>query len=76
VSYRWFVFRVFVLCACITKKVKNNNKTQTKMKKIVSLVLAFMASLCTLTAWAAEREAPTVLANSAPVSGQEYYLYK
>lgn len=45
------------------------------MKRITSLFFVFLTSLCSLTAWAAEREAPTVPANSAPVSGQEYYLY-
>ena len=45
------------------------------MKRITSLIFVFLTSLCSLTAWAAEREAPTVPANSAPVSGQEYYLY-
>lgn len=45
------------------------------MKRITSLFFVFLTSLCSLTAWAAEREAPTVPANSAPISGQEYYLY-
>lgn len=45
------------------------------MKRITSLFFVFLTTLCSLTAWAAEREAPTVPANSAPVSGQEYYLY-
>ena len=45
------------------------------MKRITSFLFVFLTTLCSLTAWAAEREAPTVPANSAPVSGQEYYLY-
>ena len=45
------------------------------MKKISSLVLALVASMCSLTAWATERVAPTVPTNAAPVSGQTYYLY-
>lgn len=45
------------------------------MKKITSLVIALVVSLCSLTAWATEREAPTVPANTAPVSEQTYYLY-
>lgn len=45
------------------------------MKKLTSLVLALVASMCSLTSWAAERALPAVPANAAPVSGQTYYLY-
>lgn len=44
------------------------------MKKLTSLVLALVASLCSLTAWA-EREAPTMPSGVTPESGQTYYLY-
>ncbi len=44
------------------------------MKKISSLFFALLASMCSLTAWA-EREAPTMPANTAPESGLTYYLY-
>lgn len=45
------------------------------MKKISSLVLALVASLCSFTAWAAEREAPTMPANVIPESGQSYFIF-
>ena len=45
------------------------------MKKIRFLLALIFASVCSLTSWAANREAPTIPANSAPVSGQSYYLY-
>lgn len=44
------------------------------MKRLTSLALALVASLCSLTAWA-EREAPTVPASVTPESGQTYYIY-
>lgn len=44
------------------------------MKKITFMLALFMASLCSVTAWAAEREMPT--APVAPLtSGNGYYMY-
>ena len=44
------------------------------MKKVSSLVLALLASLCSLSIWA-DRVAPTIPSGVAPQSGQTYYLY-
>lgn len=45
------------------------------MKKITSIILALVASMCSLTAWATEREAPTMPASVSPESGQTYYVF-
>ncbi len=44
------------------------------MKKITFMLALFMASLCSVTAWAAEREMPTAPATTL-TSGGKYYLY-
>ena len=44
------------------------------MKKITFMLALFMASLCSVTAWAAEREMPTAPAATL-TSGGKYYLY-
>lgn len=44
------------------------------MKKITFMLALFMASLCSVTAWAAELEMPTVPATTL-TSGGKYYLY-
>ena len=45
------------------------------MKKISSLILALLASMSSLTAWATEREAPTMPVAVTPESGQSYYVF-
>lgn len=45
------------------------------MKKITTFVLALVASMSSLTAWATEREAPTMPVAVTPESGQSYYVF-
>lgn len=45
------------------------------MKQISTFVLALVASMCSLTTWAEEREAPTMPAGVTPESGQTYYVF-
>ena len=44
------------------------------MRKITFMLALFMVSLCSVTAWAAEREMPTAPATTL-TSGGKYYLY-
>ena len=52
-----------------------NPNTQTKMKKITSLVLVLLTSMCSLTSWATDRVAPTMPTSVTPESGQSYYVF-
>ncbi len=46
------------------------------MKKLfLSFIAICLASMCSLTAWAAERETPTMPAGVTPESGQTYYMF-